>query len=159
MIQVNAATAIGGMVFDNTGTTSFQNISLGAKAITLGTGGLTVNSTAGIVAFTGTGASTRISFVLSGSQTWTNNSTTNALSLTSQNNIATGGTGANNGAALTITGEGDISIASVISQNGTITKNGSGQLTLGAANTFNGTVTLNAGKLVLGNNGALGTRR
>jgi len=157
MIQVNVATPIGGMVFDNTGTTSFQNISGGAKAITLGTGGLTINSTAGTVAFTGTTAATRISFTLSGSQTWTNNSS-NALAVTSTNLITTGGTGANNGSALTIAGTGDISFAGVISQNGTITKNGSGQLTLGAANTFNGFVTLNAGKLVLGNNGALGNQ-
>jgi len=157
MIQVDANQNVQGLLFTNTDTTTFQNITGGVRTLTVGSAGLTINATAGTVAFTGTNAATRIQFTLNGSQTWTNNSS-NALALTNQNLISTGGTGANNGAALTIAGTGDISIASAISQNGTITKNGSGQLTLSGANTFNGTVTLNAGKLVLGGNGALGNQ-
>jgi len=147
----------GGLVINNTGTTTINSDGAGNRAITLGTAGLTINSGAGAVTFGTTIATQRVTFVLNGSQTWTNNSS-NALLLNTSSSISTGGTGANNGAALTVAGTGDISLGGIISQNGTITKNGSGQLTLSSANTFNGTVTLNAGKLVLGSNGALGNQ-
>jgi fibronectin-binding autotransporter adhesin len=61
------------------------------------------------------------------------------------------------GNTLTLTRDGNSSYDGLIGGTGSLVKNGTGAQELGGANTFSGGVTLNAGGLVLGNNGALGT--
>lgn len=59
--------------------------------------------------------------------------------------------------ALTIGGTQDLTLNGVVSGAGSLDKQGTATLTLGTANTFTGGTTLGAGRLVLGNEAALGT--
>ncbi len=81
-ITLNADQAALGLIFNNTGTTIFRANSSGATArkLTLGTGGITIASTAGNVLFSDTPATYGVLTIDTGSttQTWTNN----ALSFT-----------------------------------------------------------------------------
>jgi autotransporter-associated beta strand protein len=65
----------------------------------------------------------------------------------------------NSGSAIVINTNGEnITFGSVIDSSniGGLTKNGAGDLTLSGANTFTGNVTLNTGRLILGNDSAMG---
>jgi autotransporter-associated beta strand protein len=82
--------------------------------------------------------------------------------LTIQNNSA-GGTSCNLGIALTnttnniIDGTGNTTINSTISGACPLTKTGTGILTLSASNTYTGVNAIQEGKVIIGNNAALGT--
>jgi autotransporter-associated beta strand protein len=60
---------------------------------------------------------------------------------------------------LTLGGDGDITVASIISSAtaSTLTKTGTGRVTLSGSNSFTGTTTVSAGTLEIRNNSALGT--
>jgi autotransporter-associated beta strand protein len=139
--NLTAALSIGGLVFNNTGNTSIRTNGAANRAITLGTSGITINSGAGNVTFGTATANQQVTFTLGGNQTWTNNSS-NTLSLIAQNTVNTAGYG------LTIGGSGNTTIASIISNTGSIIKNDTGTLTLSAANTFTGGLTLNSGSII-----------
>ena len=62
-----------------------------------------------------------------------------------------------NGATTFDTTDGNITLAGALSGAGSLLKAGSGDLTLGAANSYAGGTTVQAGKLILGNAGALGS--
>lgn len=100
-------------------------------------GGLTVNSGAGSVTF---GSSLPIS--ISATQSWTNNSAFNLLSIAS--NISSSATTATQ--TLTVAGAGNTTISGIISNGGTggtiaLVKNNGGTLTLSGANTYSGGTT------------------
>jgi len=155
VVLAAATTTISGVVVNNTGTTTLNTDGVGNRAITLGTAGLAINSGAGVVTFGTTTTLERVSFTLSGSQTWTNDSS-NELALVVNNTISTAGF------TLTIAGTGDIVAGGAIGTaptGGGIIKNGTGNFTIGVGNANLHTygVVLNTGKLILGNNNSLGT--
>jgi len=149
-VTLSAAQTIGGLVFNNTGSTSI--ITNGTnRVITTGSAGLTINSGAGVVSFGATTGGAQISFILGADQTWTNNSS-NVLSGNTSNTIN------NAGFTLTITGSGGILPGAVISGSGGIIKNGTGTLTLSKNNSFSGGVTLNSGTVsFFGSNNVFGS--
>ena len=151
-VRLDADQAALSLTFTSTGTTTITGNTSGttARQLTLGTGGITVNSGAGAVGI-GTTNNGIINVVLSGIQTWTNNST-NALSVgTAYNNSATSANvdlGANQ---LTIDGSGRINIGvinqaeAVLTGSGALIKNGTGVFSLGSNNSagYSGNVTVN----------------
>ena len=80
IITLDADRAITGITFNNTGTTTFRANASGttARKLTLGTGGITIASTAGNVTFIDTPGTYGILTIDTGTttQTWTNNATT-----------------------------------------------------------------------------------
>jgi len=154
--QFSATTlTVGGMVFNNSGTTLIGGNGSGSVNvnITLGQYGIK-NSGSGVVTFgviNPTGG--RVAMTLGASQTWLNDGT---LTFASTNGGAVT-LGAN---MLTIDGSGTTSIAGVIGSttagNG-ITKNGTGTLAMTGTNTFDGGIIMNTGILSLGSNAAIGT--
>ncbi len=82
-----------------------------------------------------------------------NADTIGALTLTSG---ALTGTGSLNAASSTFNHTGTISVAAVLSGNGTVTKSGNGTLVLSGTNTYTGATTVSAGTLELGSASALG---
>ena len=139
IIQLGANTTIGGITFANTGTTLLDSDSATPRLLTLGSGGITINSGAGAVTI---GDATNVTNILLGAaQTWANNSSS---SFTVLNGLNEGGN------LLTINGSGNTAISGVIS-NGSLTTTGTGTLTLNgsAVNTYTGATTVNAGTLAL----------
>jgi outer membrane autotransporter protein len=72
------------------------------------------------------------------------------------NKAVTLGNAVSTAGALTLAGSHDMTLNGVVSGNGSLLKSGNGILTLGNANTYLGGTALNAGRLVLGVDGALG---
>jgi trimeric autotransporter adhesin len=147
-VTLDAALSIGGMVFNNTGTSTILTDSVANRIITLGSGGITVNPNAGDVTFGLTTNTDRIGYILGAPQPWTNNGS-GILNFVS----GTSGGITNGGNLLTLDGSGAIRFAGVISGAGGLTKNGAGTLTLTAANTYSGTTTLTNGILQIVENG------
>ena len=84
-INLGALTSIGGITFNNTGTTTLVSDGT-ARTLTLGTGGITIAATAGAVTLGNATAGGNVLLALaSGSQTWTNNS---ANAFTINNTVA-----------------------------------------------------------------------
>ena len=131
------------------GSTATANLTLSGAALSLGTGGVTINGNSGTVTLNN-------AVKLGGNQTWTNNS--NSL-------FTVGATVTNIGNTtpftLTIGGLGATTISGIISNGGStgttaLTKTGSGALVLSGNNTYTGATTVNDGTLTLsGANGAL----
>lgn len=114
---------------------------------------------------------------LGGANDFTGNSTLGGGALVLQNNTALGtgqltltsnsslladgltvGNAINVGTrTLTLTNTAASALSGVLSGTGAIIKNGAGDLTLSGANTFAGVLSLATGKLIVGNNGALGS--
>jgi len=112
------------------------------NTLTVGTGGITVNSGAGAV-------SLATPLTLSGTQSWTNNSSSNALSVS----------GAVTNGGYTLTTTGTINISGPIAGTGGLTVSG-GAAMLTGANTYSGGTQVTAGTLQIGNgavNGTVGT--
>lgn len=131
-----SALSVGGLVFNNTSTTAIN--STANLAITLGAGGLVVNSGAGAVTFGTITSGQRVTFTLGASQVWSNSSS--ALVFNNNNTIALGAN------TLTIDGSGDITTGSgAISGTGGITKQGGNTFTLGGSETFTGGLIVKAG--------------
>ena len=92
---------------------------------------------------------------LSGSQTWSNNSTAGTLVVNSGVTSSASGT-----QTLTIGGAGNTTIGGLIGNgSGTValTMNGTGTLTLSASNTFSGPLTINAGIVATNNVNSAGS--
>ena len=144
--------SIGGLVFNNTGTTSISNdyaaagLGTGGRQMTIGAGGITINSNAGqVIVGNVNPTSNRTHVVLSANQTWLNNSA-NTFIKYSKLTLGTN--------TLTLDGTGNITFtptgASITGAGGLI-KNGTGTLTLGEqTNSFQGGVTINNGTLAVG---------
>jgi hypothetical protein len=89
--------SIAGLSFNNSGSTSLKSVGTG-RTITLGTGGITVASSAGPVSLGGA-SSEALSVLLNGTQTWTNDSS-------SLLNVVNGINTVSSDATLTIAGSG-----------------------------------------------------
>jgi len=155
--RIGVDTTIGTLVFNNTQATTISS-ALGSnagnrKTLTIGSGGITMASTAGSVNLS-TGIRS-MNVTLGSSQTWLNNNSASTLTMVLGSNSGTApntlALGAN---TLTIDGAGATTISSA-NMTGTaasmIIKNGTGTLTLSGATTFTGAVQVNAGTLALGN--------
>jgi len=141
-------TAAGTITFNSfTGT---YNLGTTGQALTINNG-VTMNAGSGAVTFTSP-------IILSGDQTWTNNSG-GLLKTNNGTNLITNG-----GFDLTIGGTGDTTFGVVsnsavaLTGSGNLVKNGSGRLNIGGVNSgFTGTVAINGGVLQMINNaGGLG---
>jgi len=140
-VQLGGATSILGMIFANTGTTTIQSSSTTSQTLTLGTGGIFVNSNAGAVTIGN--ATNGVAIAASGAQVWTNASAS-ALTLVQQVNLA--------GNSLTV--NGTTTLTGGVTSGGSLTVGG-GTLTLNAASAFSGTTTINGGALTIGTAGSL----
>jgi autotransporter-associated beta strand protein len=135
--------SIAGLSFNNSGSTSLKSVGTG-RTITLGTGGITVASSAGPVSLGGA-SSEALSVLLNGTQTWTNDSS-------SLLNVVNGINTVSSDATLTIAGSGSTKLGSVVSGSTgrriAIVKQGAGVLMLTANNTYSGGFTLSEGTLM-----------
>lgn len=153
-LGLNGNRSVAGMVFNNSGAVNMTaHASSNTNAnMTLGTGGITINSGAGAVTVFSNATRGFLTWRLAGNQSWTNDSA-NLLT------IAGGITNNSNSTPTTLTlsgaGSGGITQTGVISDNATGTTSvvvnsaGSGAITLSSANTYTGGTTLTAGTLVL----------
>ena len=155
-VNVTGAQNVGGLVFGATGldgctTNGYTLSSTSAVALTIGTGGVTMNAGAQSAIL---GNSADLTVTLGGAQTWTNNSSS---SLTVAGNITNGAnalalsSGANSAGNINITGN-------IVGGSGTVTVNSSGVgiVTLSGTDTETGVTTLTAGILRATSAGALG---
>jgi autotransporter-associated beta strand protein len=128
---LNQAVTIKSLTFDN---------SISATAGITVPGALTVSNAAGITNNNAAGGAVTISapVALGVAQTWTNNNTTDTLTVS--------GAVTNGANGLTIAGAGNTTISGVVGNGaGTLTKSGSGTLALGANNTYTGNTILDGG--------------
>ncbi len=88
MITITTGTtqSVGGLIFNNTGTTTLNSTTTTAATLALGASGLTINSGAGAVTL-GSGTLT-LNESLLGSESWTNNATNSASILTVLNGVS-----------------------------------------------------------------------
>ena len=160
------------------GTISLSNITFdtaSAAAYTLGTGADTItlaNGTTTAVTMNSTvvqnetiNANLTLGTALAGTTTFTNNSTTNLLTLGGNITGGIGGTAA--AKTVTLNGAGDTAVSGIISNGGgtsvALTKSGAGVLTLSGSNNYTGATTIGlvggagGGTLRLSGSGKLGT--
>ncbi|MEI6033272.1 MAG: autotransporter-associated beta strand repeat-containing protein [Verrucomicrobiae bacterium] len=145
-------------MFSNTGTTLVEggnSTGTGSNTtLTLGSGGITVNSGAGAVTIGSATGSYALAVTLGANQTWTNNSSNTLTKAGTTNNAVD--LGAN---TLTVDGSGNTLIAPVITGSGSVAlvKAGAGTLSLAnTANSYTGNTSINAGTLLISGNGSLG---
>ncbi len=156
-VTLDATRSALSLTFNNTGTTLLRGNSAvtTARILTLGSGGITLNSGAGAVTIGDTPATYgAVNMTLSGTQTWKNDSS-NLLTLSGTTSL-----GANK-LTLAGSGAGGITLSGIISSttagNGVeVDMSGGGIGTLSAANTFNGGLTIKSGTVSLGNATAAG---
>ncbi len=146
--QLGSAQSALGLYFNNTGTTLIDSSSATTETLSLGTDGLTVASSAGAVTLGN--ATNGMALSLTGSQTWSNNTST-ALTVTNGVGLANAGT-----QTLTLGGSGSGGglFSGVIANGaGALALNvTAGTWKLAAANTFSGGATIGSGaNLELGN--------
>ena len=144
------------------GLSATANVTLAANVLTIGSANNLSSSFAGVisgtgsVAVAGTGTATLI-----GNNTYTGNTSigaTSQLQIGSGNTTGTLGTGLSQIVeALVFNRSNTMTVASVISGNGTLTQAGNGTVTLTANNTYTGNTTISAGTLQAGNGNATGT--
>jgi len=138
---VNVATqSINGLIFATTTTAGYTLTNTAASTLTIGGGGITMNNGAQAT----TVGDANLSLVLGAAQTWTNNSSSNALNV--------GGNVTNSTFTLTIAGVGAVNISGNIGGgSGGLTKTGTGTTTLSGTNGYTGTTTVSIGTLQVGN--------
>jgi fibronectin-binding autotransporter adhesin len=142
---LNGTQAANSLTFRNTNTTSLLSgaaANSGVQTLSLGGGGVTVNSGAG--ATTVGSSANPISFALTTSQTWANNSTSTLAAYGSYVGSAASGT-----QAFTIGGSGNTTISGSIGDGG-------GGGALGLVKTGAGTLTLRTGTIGSGTSGFSG---
>lgn len=147
---INNNWSAAGMIFNNTGSSTISSSSTTRYALTLGAGGVTVNSGAGAVTL-GNSSNRQLDLTINASQSWTNNSSS---TLTARQ-----GTVDLKGNTLTITGAGNTAILDPIAETvagGSLVKTGDGILTLSGASSYTGATTLTVGTLVASADKALG---
>jgi fibronectin-binding autotransporter adhesin len=167
-IYLEADRAVSGLQFTNTGATNLLG-SIGTTGtgfiLSLGSGGIVIDSGAGVVSIGGTSGSPanpqRIGLTLTASQSWTNNSSPSlAAPITffrGQGNPTPGSNLDLGTHTLTFTGPGVTELRGGAIGGGSIVKQGTGTLLLGNDKTFTGGVQLDAGALGLINGTVLGT--
>jgi autotransporter-associated beta strand protein len=142
-VQFSANWAINGITFNNTGTTTIQSDSASSRVLTMGNGGIVINTNAGAVTLGNSGANP-LSVTLGANNVWTNESS--AL-FTVAGNVTH-----SSGYTLTIGGSGNTTFSGNI-VNGTgnlkVTKAGTGSVTLQGTNTYTGATTLSGGTLLI----------
>ena len=108
-VNLNSSQNVTGMNFlgTNTAATTLQGGGSN-QTLTLGTGGITVSSGAGAVTIGSTTSGQSVAITLTGNQTWTNNSTTNPLTIIGN---VTGGT-TSSGYQFVASGAGTITLSS-----------------------------------------------
>jgi len=152
--RLNANRSIGGLVFNNTGTTGIAAETSTRRLLTIGSSGITMASNAGSATL-GTG-SRPLSVTLGASQTWLNNNTSGTLSHLAGSTVTTLALGAY---TLTVDGAGATTFSSdnITGTAATnVIKNGAGVLTFNsAAATFSGDVLINGGTVRYGRANAL----
>ena len=140
-VNLNGDRSAQGLVFLTTNTAATSLLGGNAdRTLTLGSGGINVNSLAGAVTLGSATAGQNVAITLSAAQTWTNNS---ANPLTIQNIVTNGAN------LLTVAGTGNTRINGAIGNGGGgLTMSGSGVLTLTGSNTYSGITTVAAGGVV-----------
>ena len=162
IMGLNGSRSVLGITFASTLSTSIENhINNGSSnTLTIGSGGVVINSGAGAVSLGSNGAARGfMNYRVAADQTWQNNSA-NLLSVAGAiSNVA-------NFAPYTLTlsstGAGGISVLNAITDTGTlgtvglvINNTGTGITTLGGANSYTGETQLQAGTLLINNASAL----
>ncbi len=137
---LGANMSIAGMVVNDTNAIVL-NTNVNGFALTLGTGGMQINSGAGAVTIAAP-------VILGAAQSWLNGGSA-ALTLT--------GTVANGGFTHTLGGSGPIALSGTVSGTGALTKTGAGALTISSAQTYTGLTSLLGGNTSLTNSNALAT--
>jgi autotransporter-associated beta strand protein len=139
-IKKSTSISAGSITVNNSGALTITGDSTGSGSnLSLGAGGITINSGAGAVTINNTTNNTNSNFTLTAVQTWTNNSS----------NLFTVSSNVTNGPnLLTIDGTGNTTISGALGSGaGGLTKNGSGTLILSGPNTYTGATTVNNGSL------------
>jgi len=153
-VLLEANKTVLGMTFD-TGTTTLRG-DTAARILTLGTSGITMNSTAGPVTLGVTGSA--VNLQLSGSQTWTNNS---GNTFTTIGTVTTAGS--SGPVLLTLSGTStalssfNAAISGAAGREISITKTGLGLWNLSGNNSYAGTTSVEQGSLRIGNVNGLGS--
>jgi fibronectin-binding autotransporter adhesin len=137
---LGANMSIAGMVVNDTNAIVL-NTNVNGFALTLGAGGMQINSGAGAVTIAAP-------VVLGAAQSWINDGGA-ALTLA--------GTVANGGFAYTVGGSAPIALSGTVSGTGALTKTGAGELTISSAQTYTGLTSLLGGNTSLTNSNALAT--
>ncbi|WP_035609202.1 autotransporter-associated beta strand repeat-containing protein [Haloferula sp. BvORR071] len=148
VIALNGDQATTGMSFTSPVAFSFTGGNAN-HVLTVTTGGISMDAVSTGVTIGSATAGQEVDLLLSGSQTWNNQST--GGDLVASNDVDLGG------GTLTVTGGGDTFIDGVVGGTGGITKTGAGVLGLYGANSFSGAVSLQGGSIQLGNAGGLGS--
>ena len=143
-MTLGADMTIQSLTITTVGTPNDVNLNSDGSTLTIGTGGLTMNSGAPVSG----NATFNTNLTMSAAQSWTNNN--NGRTLVINGSVANGGN------LLTIAGNGPTNLNGAISGAGGLTMNATNNLVLAGANTFGGGVTLNAGTLYVNNATALG---
>lgn len=149
IVQLDVDKTSGGITVTNTGTTAFQSANATVRTLTIGTGGITINTNAGAVTFGH--ASYPLNLLVSGSETWANSSTNLLTVLGNITNSAA--------STLTVSGSGRTLVSGTITDGGgvqSLTLLGPGTLTLTCSNSYSGANALSA-VVQVGANSALGS--
>ncbi|MEI6714975.1 MAG: autotransporter-associated beta strand repeat-containing protein, partial [Verrucomicrobiota bacterium] len=135
---LGANMAIGGLNIAD--TTNGLGLNADGYALSVGTSGITLAASV-------PASSIASDLILSGSQSWTNNSG-NLLNFN-------GGKVDTGGYLLTVAGAGNTTISGPITNTGSLTMGGLGTLTLSGANSYTGITTINSGSLVISGDPAI----
>ena len=137
-VNLNAAQAAQGLVFNSTGSVTLQGGGTN-RTLSLGTGGITDNS-AGAATIGSSTSGQQVAITMVDPQSWTNNSTVGDLAIN--------GSTINDGSyMLTVGGAGDTTIGSSISGGGGLAIAGTGTVTLNGASSNVGPVSVQQGTL------------
>jgi autotransporter-associated beta strand protein len=135
LVQLDNTYSIAGLVFNNTGTTQITSTAPGLGTLNIGATGIVINSGAGAVTLGDAGNTMGV--VVSGTQSWTNNSSSTMTVLNGVN------LGASN---LTLDGSGSFNFSGAISgSGGGITLGGGATATLSGSNSYSGDTIVNPG--------------
>ncbi|MFM7183777.1 MAG: hypothetical protein ACKO4Z_03270, partial [Planctomycetota bacterium] len=152
VVGFSGARSVGGLRFTNANAMTLSGTG-GTRTLTLGSGGIVVESGAGPVTLGNRDSGTRLGVLLATSQTWDIQPATSGYALqTTQGS----GAGLQLGShTLTLTGSGNVQFNGQIIGTGRIVKTGSGRLNIlvGDNGTYSGGVTLNEGLLQVGAGG------